>query len=103
MECIHLLVAYRGARLSAGDVTRSREEARLLAHDLLERAESGQPLPTLARHRSDEPYGRRHGGLVTIPAASDFGPFAALAEVAPGSFSPVIESDYGFHVIQRLA
>ncbi len=84
------------------DVDRTPEQARLLAMHLLERARAEEPMTELAAAWSDEPYGRRHAGRVRLPKRCLFPPFASAYELAPGAFAEIVESDYGFHLLQRI-
>lgn len=99
----HILVMYHGAAHAAATIGRSREEAFRLAQEALTRARSGEDFEGLVSEYSDEPGGAARGG--------DLGVFdrqrmvKAFSEVAfklqPGEISDVVETQFGFHVIQR--
>lgn len=92
-------MAYREA---CHEAQRSRAEAQAIARDLLLRTHQGADLGALAAARSDEPFGRARGGRVEIPRDLD----SPLGDVAslPVDGKPVLrESQYGFHLIRRVA
>lgn len=101
IDILHVLIAYRGAR-RAIDVERTREQAQRLAEHLLARAKADEPMDEIATAWSDEPYGRRHAGRVSLPETCLFPPFASAYQLAPGAFAEVVESEYGFHLLQRI-
>ena len=99
----HIVVQYRGAKRSAENVTRSREEAMARAEEADKRAKAGEPFEELAKQYSDEPgagarggnLGRWHRGIMD-PAFQ-----AAVEALRVGEVSDVVETAFGFHVILR--
>ena len=80
-----------------------RTRERLL--DMRERIISGKSnMGILARTYSQDPGTAMKGGEMPPTALSGLtGPFAeALAELTPGQISEVVESQYGFHIIELL-
>ena len=101
----HILVKYKGARRAADTVTRTREEACLRALEARSKLEGGASFADVVKDYSEEPgAATREGSLGPITRAQLAPPFADAAfELAPGEVSHVVETDFGFHVIQRGA
>lgn len=99
----HILVSFRGGSRAAPYVTRSRDEAYALASELRERVLAGEDFAELARGHSDDRGSAREGGdLGEFTRGQMVKPFSDAAfALEPGGVSEVIESEFGFHVIQR--
>jgi peptidyl-prolyl cis-trans isomerase SurA len=100
----HILVRFAGARNAPDDVTRTREEAHARASELLALAQSpGADFAALAREHSEDASAERGGDVGTTgrgrlaPAYEE----AAYA-LAESAIAGPIETEFGFHVIQRL-
>lgn len=100
----HILIRYAGARNAGEDITRTRVEARQLADRLRAQATSSDhDFAELARQHSEDGSAERGGDLGSLgrgrlqPAYED----AAFA-LTPGQVSGVVETEFGFHIIQRM-
>lgn len=99
----HVLIQWIGIERSPSSVVRSRDQAYALAQEVLKRARAGDDFARLAVEYSDEigaaarlgSVGRfGHGQMVT-----EFEVAAFKLEV--GQISGIVESNLGFHIIQR--
>ena len=95
----HILIA-----VSPDAAESEKSEARERARDLRSEADDGADFEALAREHSEDPGSAADGGdlgLVvegrTVPAFE-----AALFALEPGELSDVVETPFGFHVIQML-
>ncbi len=82
----------------------ARESARLFAETLRDSAlNHGKTIEELARKHSDGPSGPR-GGLLPMMALGDLVSeySAAASAMQPGQISSVVETEFGFHVIQLI-
>jgi parvulin-like peptidyl-prolyl isomerase len=99
----HILVRYRGAKNAKPEITRSKDEAQARARELLGKLAAGTDFGELASTNSDDEsrvrggdIGLRSRGVLALPYEQ------ALFDLQPGARSGVIESEFGFHVIERL-
>lgn len=79
---------------------RSRDEARVRAESIRVRMQSGVPIEELVV-LSDEPYGIRQQGKITVPADLGFSPFLEASALEIGAVGDLVETEYGFHIIKR--
>ena len=112
----HILVAFVGASRAPESVTRTKDEARKFAQELLERVRKGEDVTTLAQQFSTDPGGGRYSlvnnGVAKvkssdIPRKQFIRPFTDVAfklkvgEAGLVEYDPQ-EASYGWHVIKRL-
>jgi parvulin-like peptidyl-prolyl isomerase len=81
------------------------DKRRKLAEELRQKAASGADFAALARQHSEDPSSREQGGdLGTFPRNSHTSGFDEAAfSLKPGAISPVVQTEYGFHVIKVKA
>jgi hypothetical protein len=99
----HVLLQYKGSMRAGPGVTRSKEEAKKLAAEVLGKAKKGEDFAGLAKKYSDEPGAKdRAGALGKFAKGAMVKPFADAAfALGVGEISNVVETDFGFHVIKR--
>ncbi len=99
----HILIQWMGCQNAAASVVRTRDQARTVATDVLRRVKAGEDFARLVVDYSDEPNAGARGGSL-----GRFGHGAMVKEfedaafaLKPGEVSSIVESPFGFHVIQR--
>lgn len=98
----HVLIAYNGAVGAPEGVTRTPAQARARAEEVRARAVAGESFEELARTMSDDPSGPRGGDLGAFDKGRMVPDFEAAAFALPeNGISEVVETRFGFHVIQR--
>jgi parvulin-like peptidyl-prolyl isomerase len=78
-----------------------REAARAAIEKIREQASSGADFAALAREHPEDPGSAANGGELTIGQGETVPEFEQAAfALAPGGISPVVETQFGFHVIE---
>lgn len=96
----HILLMYAGSMRSTA--SRSKDEALQQIQDLKTQVDGGSDFAELARQHSDCPSGRQGGDLgefgrgMMVPEFED-----AAFNMEVGATSNVVETDFGYHLIQR--
>jgi hypothetical protein len=100
----HVLVQWMGCKRADTNIVRTKEQARAVAEDVLRRLKAGVDFARVVHDFSDEPNaGQRGGSLPPFGRGMMDKAFEDAAfSLAPGELSGVVESEFGFHVIQRL-
>ena len=111
----HILIAFDGAPRM--NVTRSLEEAKILAYDILERAKSGEDFDTLVKEHTDDSHPGiyklantdvmadkvnreyKRGGMVK--SFGDISFSLTVGEVGITDHDE-LDSPFGWHIIKRL-
>jgi hypothetical protein len=99
----HVLIQYMGSERAAAAVVRSKEQALSVAQEVLKRAKAGEDFARLAIEYSDEPgAGNRGGSLGRFGKGQMVGAFEEAAfKLKVGEVSEIVETPFGYHVIQR--
>ena len=99
----HILIQYMGALHAESSIVRTKDQAYAVAQDVLRRAKAGEDFARLAVEFSDEPNAASRGGsLGRFGHGQMVRPFEDAAfSLAPGQLSGVVETPFGFHIIQR--
>lgn len=98
----HILIQYAGSLRAADSITRTKEEAQARVEEVANKVDAGDNFADLAEEYSDGPTKVRGGDLgefsegMMHPAFND----AAFA-LEIDSVSGIVETPFGFHIIQR--
>jgi len=100
----HVLVQWMGCKRADTNIVRTKEQARSVAQEVLRRLKAGEDFAKIVIDFSDEPNAGQRGG--SLPpfgrGAMDKAFEDAAFSLMPGELSGIVESEFGFHVIQRL-
>jgi hypothetical protein len=110
----HILISFTG-KVPGKNITRTQDEARSLAHQILDRAKKGEDFDSLVRTYTDDRapgiYGLANSGVTPgegefsrdrmVPAFGEVGFSLAPGQIGIAEYDPV-KSPYGWHVIKRL-
>jgi len=99
----HIMVAYQGALLAPFSITRSKDEARQRAREVLDRLKKGEAWDALAKKYSDDKStSGSSGDLGIIPLNIIPTELEGVAFTSPlNQPSDVVESPGGFHILIR--
>ena len=96
----HILLMYAGS--SRSTATRSKAEAQSQIAALKAQVDGGADFAQLAQQHSDCPSGQRGGDLGSFGRGQMVGPFEEAAfSMQIGGTSGVVETEFGYHIIQR--
>lgn len=101
----HILIRYAGAKRATPDITRTKEEARARAEEVLRKARAaGANFDALVAEYSEEPRAAERKGNLGIFRPGRMVPEfdTAVFAMQVGAVSDVVETAFGFHVIKRL-
>jgi peptidyl-prolyl cis-trans isomerase D len=93
----HILIA-----VPAGADAKTDAAAKAKAEDLLKQIQGGANFADLAKKNSDDPGSKDSGGELPMYPTSGLDPAYGKAAMAlnPGQTSPVVRSQFGYHIIQ---
>ena len=99
-ETLHL----RQIFIRGGETEQQRRDARARADEALKRIHAGQRFDAVVKEVSEAP-GKEHGGEMGPAPAKDFPEFMleAAMRLKPEQISPVIASEFGYHIIQLIS
>ncbi len=99
----HILVMHAGSERKPEGITRSKDEAKKRATEALAKIRAGAAFDDLVKQYSDEPgAAARNGDLGVFEKKVMVRAFAEIAfKLEVGQVSEVVETPFGFHVIQR--
>jgi NIMA-interacting peptidyl-prolyl cis-trans isomerase 1 len=98
----HILIAYKGAQRAAETVTRTKDEARALAAQVLTDVRAGKSWDELWKQHSNEPGGQEGGSLGIFGRGQMVPAFEKAAfALKVGQIGELVETPFGFHVIER--
>ncbi len=98
----HILLMYKGSMRSTA--SRSKAEAQEQIQQLLGKLQTGEAFATLAKQHSDCPSSAKGGDLGQFGRGQMVGPFEDAAfGLEVGQTSGVVETPFGYHIIQRTA
>lgn len=96
----HILLMYAGS--SRSSATRSQEQAEANIKAIKAQLDDGGDFATLAKQNSDCPSARNGGDLGSFGRGQMVPPFELAAfGLNVGEVSGVVETDFGYHIIQR--
>ncbi len=100
----HILVRYKGAKNAEPGIRRDTKAARKLADKIYAEATApGADFAALAQKYSEDGSAERGGDLGSVGRGMFAPPFETAAfALGPGATSEVVETDFGFHIIQRV-
>jgi hypothetical protein len=110
----HILISFAG-KVPGKNITRTQDEARALAAQVLERAKKGEDFDALVKTYTDDrapgiyslantgvtPSGDEFARNRMVPAFGDVGFSLAPGEIGMSEYDPA-RSPFGWHIIKRL-
>jgi parvulin-like peptidyl-prolyl isomerase len=101
IRAAHILLMYKGSMRS--QATRSKDEALSAITEIQEEVKEGADFGQMARQYSDCPSSEDGGDLGSFPKGAMVPEFDVAAfALKPGEISGVVETPFGFHLIQRI-
>lgn len=104
VKCRHILIQHQDAYNADPKLERTREDAYLVAHDLWSQLKNGADFSRLAKEKSDGPSSS-YGGSLPPKSKGEFDLSfeTSVFELEVGELSMPIETEFGWHIIERQA
>jgi parvulin-like peptidyl-prolyl isomerase len=98
----HILVMHNESTRKPPQITRTKEEALARVGEVMQKLDAGQGFEDMAREYSDGPSGPKGGDLGSFGHGRMHPAFEAAAfGLEVGGVSDVVETPFGYHLIQR--
>ena len=98
----HILIMHNDSMRKPQEITRTKEEARARAEEVKQMLADGADFEAMAREYSDGPTGPRGGDLNSFGRGVMHPDFEAAAfGLEVGGISDLVETPFGYHIIQR--
>ncbi len=99
----HVLIRYKGAKNAGPEIKRSKDDARKRAVEVQQKLSQGDDFAATAKKYSED-GSKERGGDIGSPGRGRLAPEFedALFALKVGELSTVVETEFGFHVLQRL-
>lgn len=99
----HILLMHTQSTRKPPEITRTKEEALKIIKGLESKIAAGEDFAALAKAHSDCPSKEKGGDLGTFGLGQMAPPFEAAAfALKENQVSDIVETDFGYHLIQRL-
>ncbi|MFH0940012.1 MAG: peptidylprolyl isomerase [Planctomycetota bacterium] len=102
---LHILFMYKGAQRAPEMITRTKEEAKSAANEILKKLKAGEDFVKMAQANSDCPSKAQGGDLDYFPRKGAMTePFSVAAYKLEkiGDYTDVVETEFGFHIIKMI-
>lgn len=102
----HILIAHKDAQRADESITKSDQEAKKLAEEILQKLKDKGDFAELAKEYSNDPGTQKNGGALEDTVSEEKANYvkefenAALALTKEGQISEVIKSPFGYHIIK---
>ncbi|MBI2453478.1 protein translocase subunit SecF [Candidatus Peregrinibacteria bacterium] len=102
VKASHILIAYQGAERADETITRTEEEAKTRAEEVLKKVQEEGDFAALAKEYSDDSGSKEKGGdLGFFKQAAMVKEFSDKAfSLEKGAISDLVKSSFGYHIIQ---
>ncbi|MCA9374202.1 protein translocase subunit SecF [Candidatus Peregrinibacteria bacterium] len=103
----HILIAHKDAQQPGDNITRTEEEAKARAEEVIQKLQEGTSFEDLAKEYSDDESNAQTGGVLDAPVVKDSGTYVKEFEDAATAFEKAgdittepVKSPFGYHIIK---